>query len=430
MLVYVLDINGHPLMPTKRFGKVRRMLRDGQAKVVKRTPFTIELLYEVEEEILQPITLGVDAGSKTIGLSASTDKKELFVGEYELRNDISKKLSAKRETRRTRRNRLRYRPPRFMNRVASKKKGWLAPSVEHKINSHLKIIEDLHEILPITKIIVEVASFDIQKIKNPNIEGKEYQEGEQLGFWNVREYVFFRDGHVCQHCKGKSDDKVLNVHHIIHRQDGGSNAPSNLITLCETCHHNYHQGKIELKVKNAPAFKDAAFMGIMRWAFYNKLKEIYIDVSLTYGYITKSTRINLGIDKTHYNDAYCIAGNLNAERNDIYYYFKKVRCHNRQIHKANKLKGGKLKRNQAPYEVHGFRLFDKVEYEGKNYFIFARRQSGYFDIRNLNGDRLPSVSYKKLKLIQMRKGILIEERKVNGNSSPQLEQGVSLPRNL
>lgn len=430
MLVYVLDINGHPLMPTKRFGKVRRMLRDGQAKVVKRTPFTIQLLYETKTEVLQPVTLGVDAGSKTIGLSASTDKKELFVGEYELRDDISKKLNTKRETRRTRRNRLRYRPARFMNRVASKKEGWLAPSVEHKIDSHLKIVEDLHEILPITKIIVEVASFDIQKIKNPDIKGEEYQEGPQQGFWNVREYVLFRDGHTCQHCKGKSGDKVLNVHHIVQRKDGGSNAPSNLITLCETCHHNYHQGKIELKVKKAPGFKAATFMGIMRWAFYNKLKEAYKDVSLTYGYITKSTRINLGLDKTHYNDAYCIAGNLNAERNDVYYYFKKVRCHNRQIHKANKLKGGVLKRNQAPYEVHGFRLFDKVEYEGESYFIFGRRQSGRFDIRNLSGDKFPSVSYKKLKLIQMRKGILIEERKVKGNSSPQLKHGVSLPVNL
>lgn len=420
-MVYVISKNNKPLMPTDRHGKVRRLLRDKKAKVVKRTPFTIQLLYETETEILQPITLGVDAGSKTIGLSASTEKKELFVGEYELRDDISKKLNTKSEMRRTRRSRLRYRPARFMNRVASKKEGWLAPSVEHKIDSHLKIIKDLHEILPITKIIVEVASFDIQKIKNPNIEGKEYQEGEQKGFWNVREYVLFRDGHICQHCKGKSGDKVLNVHHIVQRKDGGSNAPSNLITLCETCHHDYHQGKIELKAKKAPGFKDAAFMGIMRWAFYNKLKETYKDVSLTYGYITKSTRIDLGLDKTHYNDAYCIAGNLNAKRNNVYYYFKKVRCHNRQIHKANKLKGGILRRNQVPYEVHGFRLFDKVEYKGKTYFIFGRRQSGYFDIRNLNGDKIPSASYKKIKLIQMRKSVLIEERKVSCNSSPQLK---------
>ena len=428
-MVYVISKDGKPLMPTDRHGKVRRLLRDNKAKVVRRTPFTIQLLYKTETEILEPITLGVDAGSKMIGLSATTKNKELFAGEYELRNDISKNLKSKRDARRTRRNRLRYRPARFLNRVSTKKKGWLAPSVEHKINSHLSIIEDLHKILPITKIIVEVASFDIQKIKNPNIEGKEYQEGPQKDFWNVREYVLFRDNHECQNCKGKSGDNVLNVHRITQRKDGGSDRLDNLITLCKTCHDNYHQSKIKLKIKKPESFKDSAFMGIMRWAFYDKLKERYEDISLTYGYKTKSTRIDLGIDKTHYNDAFCIAGNLEAKRNNTYYYFKKVRIHNRQIHKANKLKGGKLKNNQAPYEVCGFRLFDKVEYKDKEYFIFGRRQSGYFDIRNLNGEKLPSVSYKKLKLLEMHKGTLIEERKVEIGSSPQLNQGVSLPEN-
>lgn len=419
-MVYIISKNNKPLMPTNRHGKVRRLLRDGKAKVVKRTPFTIQLLYETSE-VLQPVTLGVDAGSKVIGLSASTKDKEVFVGEYELRDDVSKNITKKREVRRTKRSRLRYRPARFMNRVSSKKEGWLAPSIEHKINSHLKIVEDLHKILPITKIIVEVASFDTQKIKNPNIEGKEYQEGDQLGFWNVREYVLFRDNHTCQHCKGKSGDKVLNVHHIKQRKDGGSNSPANLITLCKTCHDNYHKGKIKLNVDKPKPLKDAAFMGIMRWALYGKLKDKYPDVSLTYGYKTKNTRIKLGLDKTHYNDAYCITGNLDAKKLNAYYYYKKVRCHNRQIHKANKLKGGKLKKNQAPYLVQGFRLFDKVEYKGRVYFIFGRRQRGDFKIRNLSGDTIPSVSYKKLRLIEMRKGTLVEERKVIGNSSPQLK---------
>ena len=428
-MVYVISKDGKPLMPTDRHGNVRRLLRDKKAKVIKRTPFTIQLLYKTKTENLEPITLGVDAGSKVIGLSASTKDKEVFVGEYELRDDVSKNITKKREVRRTRRSRLRYRPARFLNRVSSKKEGWLAPSVEHKINCHLSVVEDLHKILPITKIIVEVASFDVQRIKDPNIKGREYQEGEQLGFWNVREYVLFRDNHECQHCKGKSKDRVLNVHHIVQRKDGGSNSPYNLITLCKTCHEKYHQGKIKLKIKRPMSFKDAAFMGIMRWAFYNKLKEKYENVSLTYGYKTKSTRIELGIDKTHYNDAFCIAGNLDAKRNGNYYYFKKVRRHNRQIHKANKLKGGKLKNNQAPYEVCGFRLFDKVQYKDKTYFVFGRRQSGYFDIRNLSGDKIPSVPYKKLRLLEMRKGTLIEERKVEGNSSPQLKRGISLPEN-
>lgn len=410
-MVYVISKNGKPLMLTVRHGKVRRLLRDKKAEVVKRVPFTIKLLYETEE-ITQPINLGVDAGSKMIGLSATTEKQELFKAEYELRNDISNKLTSKREARRTRRGRLRYRKPRFQNRVSSKKKGWLAPSIEHKINSHIKIIEDLYKIMPISNIIVEVASFDIQKIKNSGIEGKAYQEGEQLGFWNVREYVLFRDNHTCQHCKGKSKDPILNVHHIVGRKDGGSNVPQNLITLCETCHHAYHQGKINLKVKKALSFKDAAFMGVMRWAFYNRLKDGYPSVSLTYGYITKNKRIELGLAKTHYNDAYCISGNLKAKWLNTYYYYKKVRCHNRQIHKRNVLKGGRLKRNQAPYLVKGFRLFDRVKYKNKEYFIFGRRQSGDFDIRDLLGNKVNkgSISYKKLKFIEPKKSTLIERR--------------------
>lgn len=196
------------------------------------------------------------------------------------------------------------------------------------------------------------------------------------------------------------------------RKNGGSNAPSNLITLCETCHHDYHQGKVDLKVKKAPAFKDTAFMGVMRWAFYNKLKETYPNVNSTYGYITKNKRIELGLAKTHYNDAYCIANHLKAQRLEHYYYYKKVRCHNRQIHRANLLKGGRLKRNQAPYEVKGFRLFDRVKYQGKEYFIFGRRQSGGFDIRDLSGNKVNkgSISYKKLEFIEPRKSTLTERR--------------------
>lgn len=416
-MVYIVSIDNKPLMPTNRHGKVRRLLRENKAKIIKRVPFTIQLLYRTETEITQDITLGVDAGSKVIGLSVTTENQEVFKAEYELRNDISKKLTNRKAIRRTRRSRLRYRKARFNNRVSSKKKGWLAPSIEHKINSHLKIIEDLNKIMPINKIIVEVASFDIKKIKNPSIEGKEYQEGEQLGFWNVREYVLFRDSHVCQHCKGKSKDPILNVHHIIQRKDGGSNAPSNLITLCETCHTDYHKGKIDLKTKKAKSFKDSAFMGIMRWAFYNKLKETYPNVNLTYGYLTKNKRIELGLDKTHYNDAYCIANNLKAKRLNDYYYYKKVRCHNRQIHKTNILKGGKLRINQAPYLVKGFRLFDRVKYRGKDYFVFGRRKTGYFDIRDLYGNKVSggSKSYKKLEFIEPRKTVLVEMRIASNN---------------
>ena len=415
-MVYVLNIDGQPLMPTTRHGKVKHLLREGKAKVVKRCPFTIQLLYN-NTNYVQPINLGVDAGSKHIGLSVTTKEKVLYEADVELRDDIVKLLSTRRENRRTRRNRkTRYREARFNNRKNSKPKGWLAPSIRQKIECHLKVVDNVTKILPISKIIVEVASFDIQKINNPDISGIEYQQGPQLGFWNTREYVLCRDEHKCQCCKGKSKDKILNVHHIESRKTGGD-SPNNLITLCETCHNGYHKGTVKLpkSIKRGTSFKDAVFMGIMRWAFYNKLKEIYKNVSLTYGYLTKNTRITNNLPKEHYIDARCISGNPLAKPLGFYYYQKKVRCHNRQIHKTNILKDGKRKLNQAPYLVKGFRLFDKVKYQGREYFIFGRRSSGFFDIRDLQGNKVNkgSISYKKLKFIEPRKTYLQEIRFYN-----------------
>ncbi len=406
-MVYVLNIQGKPLMPCKE-AKARKLLKRGKAKVIKKEPFTIQLIFECENQV-QEVTLGVDAGSKAIGLSVTTDKDELFSAEVELRNDIVDLLSTRRQNRRTRRNRLRYRKPRFLNRVGSKNKGWLAPSIENKINTHLKVISKIYEILPISKTIVEVASFDIQKIKNPDIQGKEYQQGEQLDFWNVREYVLFRDGHKCQG-KKNCKNKILNVHHIESRKIGGD-SPNNLITLCENCHEDYHDGRLKLNLKRGQSFRDATFMGIMRWSFYNRLKEIYPNVQMTYGYITKNTRIVNGLPKEHRIDALCISGNLSVKQSEYWYYIKQIRKHNRQIHKANILKGGKKKLNQAPYEVKGFRLFDKVKYKGQECFIFGRRSSGYFDLRKLDKVVVHrSASYKDLELIQKSNSLLIERR--------------------
>ena len=411
-MVYVISQNGQPLMPTENHAKVRILLKNKKAKVIKRCPFTIQLAYD-STNYTQDITLGVDSGSKHIGLSATTRSKVLFESDVELRNDIVNLLSTRRQNRRTRRNRkTRYRKSRFDNR--KRKNGWLVPSIQNKVDSHLTVIRKVHEILPITKIIVEVASFDIQKIKNPMISSTEYQQGEQLDFWNVREYVLFRDGHICQCCKGKSKDKILNVHHIESRKTGGD-APNNLITLCETCHTGYHKGIVKLPktIHRGMSFKDATFMGIMRWAFYNKLKEIYSNVNLTYGYITKNTRIKNSLPKEHYTDARCISGNPKAISSGTVYYQKKVRCHNRQIHKNTILKGGIRKRNQAPYDVMGFRLFDIVKWKGQNCFIFGRRSTGRMDLRLLDGTKInASVGYKNLKIIEMRKNYLTEQRKV------------------
>lgn len=408
-MVYVISKEGKPLMPCKE-AKARKLLKQNKAKIYKREPFTIQLRFDCENQT-QDITLGIDAGSKHIGVSATTKKQVLYEADVELRNDIVEKLSSRREARRTRRNRLRYRPARFDNRVHSKHKGWLAPSVEQKINSHIQVIKRIHRFLPISKIIVETAQFDIQKIKNPDIEGEQYQQGEQLGFWNVREYVLFRDNHTCQCCKGKSKDSILNVHHIESRKTGGD-SPNNLITLCETCHKNYHQGKIQLNIKRSKSFRDAAFVSIMRKTLLERLKLIYPYVRETFGYITKNTRIQNNLPKEHYIDARCISDNPSAKPLEYYLYQKCVRRQNRKMTKDKFIKGGIKKNNQLIGDVFGFGLFDTVEYQKKRYFVFSRRKSGFFDIRTLSGEKINngSISYRKLKLIQKNNNILTERR--------------------
>jgi N6-L-threonylcarbamoyladenine synthase len=255
-------------------------------------------------------------------------------------------------------------------------------------------------------------------------KGYEYQEGEMLNFWNTREYVLFRDGHKCRCCKGKSKDKILEIHHIESRKTGG-NAPNNLVTLCSTCHKGYHAGTVNLPstIKRGNSYKDATFMGIMKWTFYNKVKEIYkplgVNVSLTYGYKTKNTRILNKLPKEHFIDARCISGNPNSLNEDgTYYLFKKVRCHNRQIHKSKILKGGKRKFNQAPYLVKNYRLFDKVIFNNQICFIWGRRNSGAFLLKDLKGNTIKDgVNYKKLKLFEKSKHILSEVHKYKGEDS-------------
>ena len=403
MYIYVQAQDGTPLMPTQKPGKVRRLLRDGKAVIASHTPFAIRLTYDTTH-YTQPVSLGVDAGSKHIGLAATTQSKELYAAEVELRSDIVDNLSTRREARRSRRGKrsIRYRAPRFLNRRASKKTGWFAPSVQQKIHSHVKAVQDTCRFLPVTSVTIEVAQFDTQLLKNPDIAGEQYQQGPRLGFWNTREYVLFRDNHQCQHCHGRSGDKVLNVHHLESRKTGGD-SPDNLITLCETCHKAYHAGKVELKLKrNFQSLHDAAAMNIMRWRVYNELKQsLDIPVRLTYGYITKYIRIHAGLEKAHAVDARCISGNTAVVPVEELFCFRQLRRHNRKVMKSNLLKGGRWKHNQAPRDIKGFRHFDIVRYNTVPAYIHGRRSSGYFVVKDFEGHTLSnSASYKSLGLIR------------------------------
>ena len=428
--VYVLHMHGHPLMPcTPR--KARLLLRAGKAKVAKRTPFTIRLLYDTPSNV-QPVILGVDAGSKTVGLSASTETEELFAAELLPRNDVVDLLSTRREFRRARRNRTtRHRQPRFNNRVHSKHIGWLAPSVEVKIQEHITAVKRVCAILPVSKVVVETAEFDLQLLKAielglPVPQGEDYQKGEMLGEYNVRQYVLHRDGYTCRCCGARANKHKtirFHVHHLESRKVGG-NAPDNLITLCDTCHERLHKGILSeadilaVGMRRLRSTKDAAFMGIMRKTLLLRLRsELDIPVWETHGYVTKYTREQLfKLPKTHINDALCIAQGgcgFNAKGGKIsrtarQYTMRPVRHHNRMLHKATIGKGGYRKANQAPRVVHGFRLFDKVRYKTTECYIFGRRSSGSMLLRNIDGTLVKDgVNYKKLMLLERSTNHLI-----------------------
>ena len=416
--VPVLNMRGEPLMPTTP-RKARKLLEAGKAKVVTSTPFVIQLSYATGEA-KQDVALGIDAGYTKVGYSAITAGEELIAGELELRGDIKRLLEKRSAYRMNRRNRLWYRKARFDNR--GREKGWLAPSLEHKLQSHIKLIERIKRLLPITKIIVEVASFDTQKMQNPEINGVEYQQGELQGY-EVREYLLEKWHRKCAYC-GKRDTP-LEIEHIIPKARGGSDRVSNLTISCHECNQKkgdmtaeeFGHPRIQRRAKQS--LKATAFMNNIRWRLVNLL-----NCGWTYGYITKHNRIKLGLKKSHINDAFVIAGGGIQERSGAILKGKQVRRQNRSLYKANLLKGGRRKRNTVK-EVKGYRRFDKVLYEKAECFIFGLRSSGYFDLRDVDNNKIgTSVNCKKVRLIERARGRIDE---VKGQFPPTLTHGVFLP---
>ena len=254
-------------------------------------------------------------------------------------------------------------------------------------------------------------------MQNPEIHNEQYQQCALAGWENLKAYAKYRDGYRCRACgKSKHKDGVkLEVHHIIRRADGGTDTPDNVVTLCEECHKAHHRGERKLKFRRAPQHKGEAHMNAMRKHLADEMmRELGSDrVRITYGYLTALARREHGIEKSHANDAFCIAGNFGAKRNEYNCYLHRfVRRHNRCLHKSTILKGGYRKANQAPKHVFGFRLFDMVSYKGKPCFVFGRRSRGSFDIRTLDGKKISAgVSYKRLKPLTKSTTILTERRR-------------------
>ncbi len=396
MVVYVLDVNGNPVIPTRRFGKVRRLLKSDRAKVIRRNPFTIKLLYDTETHVVQDCTLGVDTGSTYVGTAVYSEGTILYASQVEIRNDIKSKMDDRRDYRRSRRFRhTRYRKPRFLNRKNSIRKDRFSPTMISKYQSHIREIELVKSILPISRLVLETGTFDPHLLKNLALTNSKirhwgYQKGLLYGYDNIKAYILTRDNYTCQCCKTKKG--TLNVHHIIYRSKGGSDEAENLITLCEYCHKKLHDGKLKdfeskLYGTRRGQLKHSTQMNSIR----TQLLRHYPYAIETFGYVTKSNRQTLGLAKDHYIDACVIAscGELFNIKSKIYY--KKVVGNGTRILAKFRKVPIQLDRGK----IRGFRRYDKVKYRDKEYFVYARSKTGNFCVTDIFGNK-PDFGIKTL----------------------------------
>lgn len=312
-LVLVLDTNKKPLTPCKAT-IARKLLNAQKAAVFRRFPFTIILKKEVTATP-QPITLKLDPGSKTTGIALVQGDKVIFGAELSHRGHaIKMSLESRRASRRSRRARhTRYRPARFLNRA--RPKGWLAPSLQHRVETTLTWVSKFIKLAPIGSIVQELVRFDLQKIENPEISGIEYQQGELAGY-EVREYLLNKWERKCAYCG--VENVPLQVEHIHPKAKGGSNRISNLSLACEGC--NQKKGTQDIKVflakkpdvlkrvlaQSKRPLKDAAAVNSTRWALFNRLEKTGLPVSTGSGGLTKFNRTRLNLTKAHWLDAACV----------------------------------------------------------------------------------------------------------------------------
>ena len=382
--------------------KARKLIEKNKAKIINYEPFTIQLLYATGET-KQPVSIGIDLGAKHVGVAVQSENKVISKGEIELRDDVKSLLETRKTYRKSRRNRkTRYRKPRFDNR--KRPDDWLPPSIQSRIDNTFMWIDKFMELIPNPTLNIEVGKFDVQKMMNPDVKGKEYQEGSSFGYYNTRYYVFARDKYTCQVCKKKG--KILQTHHIIYKSRGGTDRANNLITVCTDCHNykNHQEGEVLYKwmvdKKKVPSYKETPFMNIIRKRVFKK----YPDANITYGNITTPKRKKLGLEKTHYNDALVISGIEEGFIDNVEIFrIKQFRKKKRSLHEATARKGRKepnttQKRNEKnTKESKGFYLNDKVKVFDKIGFISGFCNGGCY-VKDINDNyiTIPGKTYKQV----------------------------------
>lgn len=400
MRVFVKNLRGKALMPCSSC-KARKLLKNKQAKIIDYKSFTIQLLVATGESV-QECNVGIDTGSKHIGVAITSNDKVLVKGEIELRQDVKSNLDTRIIYRRSRRCRkTRYRKARFDNRKRNKE--WLPPSIQSKLDIEFRMIDKFVSLVPNPKLFIEVGKFDTAKMIDPDIEGIEYQQGQTYGYYDTRYYVFARDNYTCQVCHKSG---ILQTHHIVYKSNGGTDRADNLITVCNKCHsyENHQKGGILYKWqqehKKVKQYKEPPFMNIVRKRVFSKYPKAHI----TYGSITTPKRKELGLSKTHYNDAIVISGikQINQDESE-YFIFQQFRKKKRSLHEATARKGRKTPNREAKRnskntkEAYGFYLNDKVSVNGEMGYVVGFCKDGCY-VKNIDDEYivLEGKTYKQI----------------------------------
>jgi 5-methylcytosine-specific restriction endonuclease McrA len=436
---FVLDKNKKPLMPCHP-ARARELLKKGRASVYRVKPFTIILKDRAGGET-QPLELKFDAGSKVTGIAlvlhGAKQVKTVWCANLHHRGlAIREALLSRRAIRRSRRNRhTRYRQPRFLNRT--RPSGWLAPSLQSRVNNIDNWTRKLNLLSPISQIASELVKFDMQKLRNPEIEGVEYQRGTLFGY-ELREYLLHKWQHQCAYCDKK--DIPLEIDHIIPKSKGGSDSAANLLISCRNCNEKKSNKSLSEFLNKKPEkivkinkqlkspLKDAAAINTIRYAIGDCLKNYSLPIIFGTGGQTKYNRTNQRYEKDHWIDAVCVGDsgeNVSIPENIKPLIIKAVGRGSRQMCRVDKF-GFPRTRAKASKVVKGFATGDLVKaivtsgkkvgsYVGK----VAVRTSGSFNITTETGV-VKDINWKYCQLMQRRDGYMYNQLigEARGNSSP------------
>ena len=432
--VLVLQHDHQPAMPCTP-ARARQLLKAGKAAIIRHQPFTI-ILKQTKKIVTQPIRLKIDPGSRTTGIALLTPCKdgEKVIFAMELRHrgqDIRDALLNRRQLRHGRRGRkTRYRQARFNNR--NKPKGWLAPSIMHRVSSTLNWVKRLQRWTPVASLSVENVRFDMQLMENPAICCTEYQNGELAG-WEVKEYLLIKFDYKCAYCKQPAN--YFETEHMTPRARGGSNRLPNLALACKPCNKKKGTmtceefGHPEVRDMASKPLKDAAAVNSTRWALWHALKDLGLPLETGTGGRTKKNRHDQHLPKAHWIDAACVGVSggrviLNPTNQILQVTAQARNC--RRMRLLDKYGFPRTSAKQMS-KIHGFRTGDLVratvppgKQAGAHFGRVSVRANGYFRVGNTDG-----ISFRNCTKVQSADGYSYQTLNTNLASSPPTRMAIS-----